>query len=64
MNGDIEKCVHKLKNNKAGGSVSLVGELLKYGGVEIVDVLLFVNSLRLFGVKKQYVERGANNFVL
>ena len=45
MKGDIEKCVHKLKNNKAGGSVSLVGELLKYGGVEIVDMLLFVNSV-------------------
>ena len=29
---EIGKCVRKLKNNKAGGSDGLVGELLKYGG--------------------------------
>ena len=37
--GEIEKCVCKLKNNKAGGSDGLVGELLKYGGGGMVDLL-------------------------
>ena len=38
-NGEIEKCVCKLKNNKTGGSDGLVGELLKYGGGGMVDLL-------------------------
>ena len=29
----------KLKNNKTGGSDGLVGELLKYGGSGMVDLL-------------------------
>ena len=37
--GEIEKCLGKLKNNKTGGSDDLVGELLKYGGVGMVDLL-------------------------
>ena len=37
--GEIEKCVCKLKNNKTGGSDGLVGELLKYGGGGMVDLL-------------------------
>ena len=37
--GEIEKCICKLKNNKTGGSDGLVGELLKYGGVGMVDLL-------------------------
>jgi len=40
--GEIEKCVCELKNNKTGGSDGLVGELLKYGGVGMVDQLFKV----------------------
>ena len=36
--GEIEKCICKLKNNKTGGSDGLVGELLKYGGVGMVNL--------------------------
>ena len=36
---EIEKCICKLKNNKTGGSDGLVGELLKYGGVGIMNLL-------------------------
>ena len=32
-------CVRKLKNNKTGGSDGLVGELLKYGGSGMVELL-------------------------
>ena len=32
-------CVRKLKNNKTGGSDTLVGELLKYGGSGMIDLL-------------------------
>ena len=35
----FSKCVRKLKNNKTGGSDGLVGELLKYGGSGMVDLL-------------------------
>ena len=35
---DIALCVRK-KNNKTGGSDGLVGELLEYGGSEIVELL-------------------------
>ncbi len=31
--------VRKLKNNKTGGSYGLVGELLKYGGPGVIDLL-------------------------
>ena len=37
--GEIAKCVRKLKNNKTGGSYRRVGELLKYGGSGMVDLL-------------------------
>ena len=37
--GEIAKCVIKLKNNKTGGSDGIVGELLKYGGSGMVDLL-------------------------
>ena len=37
--GEITKCVRKLKNNKTGGSDGIVGELLKYGGSGMVDLL-------------------------
>ena len=37
--GEITKCVRKLKNNKTGGSDGIVGELLKYGGLGMVDLL-------------------------
>ena len=39
---DLEEmalCVRKLKNNKTGGSDGLVGELLKYGGSGMVELL-------------------------
>ena len=36
---EIAKCVRKLKNNKTGGSDGIVGELLKYGGSGMVDML-------------------------
>ena len=37
--GEIAKCVRKLKNNKTGGSDGIVGELLKYDGSGMVDLL-------------------------
>ena len=37
--GEIEKFISKLKNDKTGGSDGLVGELLKYGGVGMVNLL-------------------------
>ena len=37
--GEIVMCVRKLKNNKTGGSDGKVGELLKYGGSGMVDLL-------------------------
>ena len=37
--GEIAKCVRKLKKNKTGGSDGIVGELLKYGGSGMVDLL-------------------------
>ena len=36
---EIAVCVRKLKNNKTGGSDGLVGELLKYGGSGMIDLL-------------------------
>ena len=36
---EIAKCVRKFKNNKTGGSDGIVGELLKYGGSGMVDLL-------------------------
>ena len=43
--GEIAKCVRKLKNNKTGGSDGIVGELLKYGGSVMVDLLEQVFSV-------------------
>ena len=37
--GEIAKCLRNLKNSKAGGSDGIVGELLKYGGSGMVDLL-------------------------
>ena len=36
---EIARCLHSLKNNKTGGSDGLVGELLKYGGSVMVNLL-------------------------
>ena len=36
---EIAVCVRKLKNSKTGGSDGLVGELLKYGGSGMIDLL-------------------------
>ena len=37
--GEIAKCLGNLKNSKTGGSDGIVGELLKYGGSGMVDLL-------------------------
>ena len=37
--GEITKCLRNLKNSKTGGSDRIVGELLKYGGFGMVDLL-------------------------
>ena len=37
--GEIAKCLRNLKNSKTGGSDGIVGELLKYGGFGMVDLL-------------------------
>ena len=37
--GEIAKCLRNLKNSKIGGSDGIVGELLKYGGLGMVDLL-------------------------
>ena len=37
--GEIAKCLRNLKNSKTGGSDRIVGELLKYGGSGMVDLL-------------------------
>ena len=37
--GGIAKCLRNLKNSKTGGSDRMVGELLKYGGSGMVDLL-------------------------
>ena len=42
---EIAKCVWKLKNNKTAGSDGMVGELLKYGGSGMIELLQ-----RLFSV--------------
>ena len=36
---EIAVCVRKLKNIKTGGSDGLVGELLKYGGMGMIELL-------------------------
>ena len=36
---EILRCIRKLRNNKIGGSDGMVGELLTYGGMGIVDSL-------------------------
>ena len=36
---EIAKCLRNLKNSKTGGSDGIVGELLKYGGLRMVDLL-------------------------
>ena len=41
----ISRCIRKLKNNKIGGSDSLVGELLKYGRSGVVDLLQLLFSV-------------------
>ena len=37
--GEIAKCLRNLKNSKTDGSDRIVGELLKYGGSGMVDLL-------------------------
>ena len=37
--GEITKCLRNLKNSKTGGNDGIVGELLKYGGFGMLDLL-------------------------
>ena len=37
--GEVAKCLRNLKNSKTVGSDGIVGELLKYGGSGMVDLL-------------------------
>ena len=37
--GEIAKCLRNLKNSKTGGGDRIIGELFKYGGSGIVDLL-------------------------
>ena len=37
--GELAKCLRNLKNSKTGGSDGIVGELFKYGGSGMVDLL-------------------------
>ena len=37
--GEIAKCLRNLQNSKTGGSDGIVGELLKYGGSGMADLL-------------------------
>ena len=37
---EIMHCVHKLKNNKTGGNDGFVGEMFKYGGCGMVEVII------------------------
>ena len=37
--GEITKCLRNLKNSKTGGNDGTVGELLKYGGFGMIDLL-------------------------
>ena len=41
----ISRCIRKLKNNKTGGSDGLVGELLKYEGSGMVNLLQLLFSV-------------------
>ena len=50
--GEIAKCVRKLKNNKTGGSDGIVGELLKYSGSGMVDLLEQLFSVTVYVKKK------------
>ena len=59
---EISRCIRKLKNNKTGGSDGLVGELLKYGGSPMVNLLQLL--FPLFGVKRWYIHNGVKTLLL
>ena len=42
---EIVRCITKLKNNKTGGGYGVVSELLKYGGVGMVKMLVKLYAL-------------------
>ena len=58
--GEIAKCLRNLKNRKTGGSDGIVGELLKYGGFGMVDLLeqLFSVIIMAGGDCPQVMEGG------
>ena len=58
--GEIAKCLRNLKNSKTGGSDRIVGELLKYGGSGMVDLLeqLFSVTYMAGGDCPQAMEGG------
>ena len=55
---EIARCLHSLKNNKTGGSDGLVGELLKYGGSGMVNLLHQLFSVVWHAELVPTVERG------
>ena len=57
--GEIAKCVRKLKNNKTGGSDGIVGELPKYGGSGMADLLE-----QLFGRRRLSLGNGETALLL
>ena len=54
---EISRC---LKNNKTGGSDGLVGELLKYGGSGMVDLLQQLFSVIFHNVETGLLTLGAH----
>ena len=51
---EILKCIRQIKNNKTGGNDGLVGELLKYGGIEMAYLLEKLYSIIWY---EEYVPR-------
>ena len=58
--GEFAKCLRNLKNSKTGGSDGIVGELLKYGGSGMLDLLeeLFSVTYMAGGDFPQAMEGG------
>ena len=56
--GEIAKCLRNLKNNMIGGSDGMVGDLLKYGGSGMVDLLEQLFSVMAGGDCPQAMEGG------
>ena len=57
--GEIAKCLRNLKNSNIGGIDGIVGELLKYGGSGMVDLLE-----QLFGRRRLSPGNGGRALLL